>query len=430
MADTSPLAGLLDRAGKVFLLAWRLGRTFQQERGTEDGVRQIDPEGWDRHEPAFNEFCAAVLDLRDTMQNPPEGFAPVAQSLLKAAGVAKQIRDAMRMADGRAWASFLDFFPELNSVAASGREAIKEVTKARRLHDPFAFVDQPAKGKNTGIDTTPTLPKPPSGLIESAARAIPNILANVQPKHGAIELVASHLAKRLQDDKHTLAAAEWAIHQAVQAGRLRAGLIEDTLPSFERQVGRRGMFGMPDTRRGEWAGGERVTIVIPKGKPAPFNKFKVTATESLWEWWRSLNTVPEDETSTGDYASKNLHEAESVVTPTKSAATSAKRSTERGEGQAKLIAALTKHHKYADGSCLNLEPIGNNELARLAKVGKRTASAFFKKEFQGHVKYKAVCSDAGQLLVTALKLLNGEFAAHILYGNKPPEKAVREDDDE
>jgi hypothetical protein len=104
-----------------------------------------------------------------------------------------------------------------------------------------------------------------------------------------------------------------------------------------------------------------------------------------------------------------------------------KRSTERGEGRAKLIAALTKHHKYADGGCLNLEPIGNNELARLAKVAKRTASAFFSKEFRGHAKYKSLCTDAGQL-VAALKLLNGEYAPHILCGSKPPERPGSEDD--
>ena len=96
-----------------------------------------------------------------------------------------------------------------------------------------------------------------------------------------------------------------------------------------------------------------------------------------------------------------------------------KRSTERGEGRAKLISALTKHHKYADGGCLNLEPIGNNALARLAKVSESTASAFFNKEFDGHTKYRAVCRDATRL-VPALKLLNQEFPAHILFGRAPP----------
>lgn len=104
-----------------------------------------------------------------------------------------------------------------------------------------------------------------------------------------------------------------------------------------------------------------------------------------------------------------------------------KRSTERGEGQAKLIAALTKHHKYADGGCLNTEPIGNNELARLAGVDQATASAFFKKQFKGHRKYKAACADAAGL-AAALKLLNGEFAPHLLYGGKPADEDERDEE--
>src|SRR5262249_52297576 len=38
-----------------------------------------------------------------------------------------------------------------------------------------------------------------------------------------------------------------------------------------------------------WVGGERGTIAIPNGKPAPFDSFKVVATELLWTWWRSLH---------------------------------------------------------------------------------------------------------------------------------------------
>jgi hypothetical protein len=104
--------------------------------------------------------------------------------------------------------------------------------------------------------------------------------------------------------------------------------------------------------------------------------------------------------------------------------TKRKRSTERGEGQAKLISALTKHHQYAHGGCLNLVPIGNNELARLADVDKSTASAFFNKEFNagekgGYAKYRRSCGDP-TMLVGAIKLLNQEFSPHHLFGSKPP----------
>jgi hypothetical protein len=104
-----------------------------------------------------------------------------------------------------------------------------------------------------------------------------------------------------------------------------------------------------------------------------------------------------------------------------------KRSTERDEGRAKLIAALTKHHQYSDGGCLNLEPIGNNELAGVACVSNSTASRFFEKKFEGHTKYKALCRDAGRLAV-ALKLLNGEFSPHNLYGRRPADEDDRDDE--
>jgi hypothetical protein len=104
-----------------------------------------------------------------------------------------------------------------------------------------------------------------------------------------------------------------------------------------------------------------------------------------------------------------------------------KRSTEPGEAQTKLVAALLKHHRYAEGGCLNPEPIGNNALARMAGVDRSTASDFFKNKFLGHEKYRALCLDTGKL-VAALKILNGDFAPHILYGTKPPGEGQRDED--
>jgi len=107
----------------------------------------------------------------------------------------------------------------------------------------------------------------------------------------------------------------------------------------------------------------------------------------------------------------------------------AKRSTEPGEGRAKLISALTKHHKYADGSCLNLESVGNNELGRLADVSKASASDFFTLEFGGHTKYKnGYCTDASRL-AAVLKQLNGEYSADMLFGGTPPSEKEPDDED-
>jgi hypothetical protein len=126
------------------------------------------------------------------------------------------------------------------------------------------------------------------------------------------------------------------------------------------------------------------------------------------------------------------HEDNQQATKSKTAEwakTKTKRSTEKGEGRAKLIPALTKHHKYADGSLLNSEPIGNNELARLARVEESTASDFFKREFGGHAEYKALCRRDIKGLISALKLLNGEFTPEILCRGKLPGEGDRDEDD-
>lgn len=106
---------------------------------------------------------------------------------------------------------------------------------------------------------------------------------------------------------------------------------------------------------------------------------------------------------------------------------SQKRSTRRGDGKSKLIAALTNHHRYMDGSTLNQEPIGNNELAKAAEVSSSTASAFFNNEFGSHAKYKALCRDQGRLLA-ALRLLNNEFAPRELSGRRPSKEDNRDDE--
>jgi hypothetical protein len=109
-----------------------------------------------------------------------------------------------------------------------------------------------------------------------------------------------------------------------------------------------------------------------------------------------------------------------------------KKSTVRGEGQIKIVSALTKHHQYADGGCLNMTPIGNNELARLAEVSESTVSDFFNRQFNGGkkgglAKYRAICGDAAKL-VAALKLLNQEFSPHHLFGTKPPGEDEHDDE--
>jgi len=106
-----------------------------------------------------------------------------------------------------------------------------------------------------------------------------------------------------------------------------------------------------------------------------------------------------------------------------------KRSTVPGEARTKLISALTKHHKYSTGSCLNWDSVGNNELARLAEVEKSTASAFFLEQFGGYSKYKIFCKNKAKIL-GSLAQLNGELTPGILFTRLPDEHADAESDDD
>lgn len=92
------------------------------------------------------------------------------------------------------------------------------------------------------------------------------------------------------------------------------------------------------------------------------------------------------------------------------------RSTSSGEARAKIIAALTQHHGYDNGSCTNLEPVGVNKLAQEIGVSKSTVSTFFKEQFDGHNKYKVACRIAGTL-GNSLKMLNGELKPSVLFSS-------------
>ena len=251
------------------------------------------------------------------------------------------------------------------------------------------------------IDTTPVnLSLPPESLVAAAARAVPEILANVDPaqNHGEVSIVASALIEAMVRQGHTRHAACWAVHRLVVSGKLLAKPAYTRIPIklSLRQAARRGLG--PHLVEG-WSRRE-----VPEGRPAPPDCFRVVATDALWAWWRGAQAG----------------NAEPV-------AVKPKRSSECGEGRIKLIAALTKHHKYADGSCLHLVPIGNNALARMAGVSQSTASAFLADEFGGYRAYQSLCTDPKKL-VCSLKLLNQEYSPYHLFGARPPGEDDRDDE--
>jgi hypothetical protein len=112
---------------------------------------------------------------------------------------------------------------------------------------------------------------------------------------------------------------------------------------------------------------------------------------------------------------------------TRNSSKKSKKITKKGGAPTKLIAALTLHHKYADGGCLILEPIGSNKLAKLAGVAKSTASKFFMDQFEGHDRYRVICREV-TTLIASLKMLNNEFSPSDLCRRRPGNEDDREDE--
>jgi hypothetical protein len=104
-----------------------------------------------------------------------------------------------------------------------------------------------------------------------------------------------------------------------------------------------------------------------------------------------------------------------------------KASTESGEARTKIIAALTQHHRYANGSCLNLDPVNVRALSRACGAAKSSVSRFFEKQFGGHAKYRNVyCADLHRM-VAALKKLNGEYTVDDLFGGTLPGEGANDE---
>lgn len=138
MTNGHPLADLLKRSRPVFSYAGELGRLFCDE--LQSGRRGIRYSDHQRHVTTYRYFSKAVLELCETIQHPPDGFKEVAAQLRIAANLARDIRDSMR--HSRQAPRYLEFGPDLNTVARDGWQAVNESTKAIRLDDDFAFLDE------------------------------------------------------------------------------------------------------------------------------------------------------------------------------------------------------------------------------------------------------------------------------------------------
>lgn len=397
MVEPASLRAILDRAAHVFSLASELGQDFQALHNIPGRGIGSRTNHRDRHRLKFEPFRIALAELMPVTEHPPKELSHLVDVLFDAAEVAEKVEITLRQ-NTIGMGYYLEYFSELISVGRLGQQAVNDVREMLRAVDPFSHLGQ-WKPTEVHIDSTPSLPCPPNDQILLAMRDIPPLMAKVNPtQSNTIELIAETLARLLENQNHSRPAAYWAIHQAIQTGYLRAGYILFELP---------GALVHGDDRSA-WRGGGQATTHISSGKPASFDRFKVIATELLWDWWRSFTAMEDSiHTTVMHLQDKTTHPSD-PKDETYRSGKQKKKSTQKGEAKAKLLAGLLKYHNYSDGSCLVLEPVGNNELAKIAKVSTASASRFFEVTFGGYKQYAKRCQDI-QLLVTHLRILSGDL---------------------
>lgn len=200
MADTSRLAGLLDRAGHVFLLARQLADSFYQSLKPDASL--FDALEWEAFAPKFEEIWAKLIEIKDDAQNPPDGFADVAFELRETARIARQIWSNVIQADNLeferlkenldsnsesatpASRSFpLDYerIEICGGLSATAAQGLLTISKAWKAIDPFLFNVRPAASKELDIDPKPAVPTAAADATESPLREEADSAVNGRP---------------------------------------------------------------------------------------------------------------------------------------------------------------------------------------------------------------------------------------------------------
>jgi len=155
MADSSRLAGFLNRAEVVSELALKLGTAFAKECRRRNHGRGFVPVNWDRYGSTFDQYCQAILEMGSEIQSPPQGAGTVADWLKKAGDEARIIRNAFKGRDSNANRNFGVYMRcfDLNRIAEQLHCEVEAARKSYPAPDPFAFLDAPPATQSAGTDS-------------------------------------------------------------------------------------------------------------------------------------------------------------------------------------------------------------------------------------------------------------------------------------
>lgn len=399
MANLSPPEDLAERAGRVFALAGELGGglppTTGVNRTTPGGVH---PES--DFAAVFWEYWDAFRGLRGVIEKPPKGFRPIAGCLREAVRVAREIRPMIEDWDGER-PEFRKSLAELQRVARAGETALKSLPSTPRE----------TEGKKPDFTLLDRYPADPAGhlkFLEFVRQEI-RYAADAQ-RHQLLKGYDNSTIARMLDG------IQWA--EALRRLLALPDLPETVRTECERVLRREltpatieridGLIGpLVESLREAWElarfdeGGDR--------RKTPGNR-------ALWKFANRPGPVGNEP-------------APSVRSRTKTSARQLAKMPKRGmtNGDLKLLGVLLKHHNY-DNDGFNAEPIGNNDLARRAAVANRTASAFFKKHFGSHKRYKIFCVDPQRIQV-CLRQMDGGISPKDLFTDRRMSGKMDSDND-
>lgn len=466
MAESSVLAIALDRAYSVFCSLNNFGD------GVEHGIVR---EG--NCELLFDDLGEKLSELQDAIQEPPDGFAEVAAKLKGLDAIIQVPRDGEQRSSRSQFEDCALASADVESGFLAIREAMMRCPESLAAHPDrfFTSLDRyPAttcgnlgfledvldevryaiEAKQQRLEreySKETLNKMVDGVKWSEARLRITLLGQLPQK--IVKPVADILRRELtvgtiEQIDELLGPAVGGLRNAYERvhhdwdANADHGTKEDVEASSDDSADQ--SRGKADNHRSQTVSSQKETrqdrlVVSDEGTVADLDvailasgddperipewgeirhflrqRFGEDRSDAdLWERFTDWLTAAH-RLSPEDYLPLPLNHIRNLLTAEKKS----KRSTVKNEARDKLVSALTDHHKYANGGCLNLEPIGNNELARKADVSQGSASQFFKKQFGGHPKYKRLCQDPKKL-VAALKLLNQEYSPMLLYGADP-----------
>lgn len=352
-------ANLAGRLGEFFTSCADLGHAFNR-----DAHKPVDPSAWTKYHEA--NLARILHELRTFeglgIESVLTTCASIKAAFNSASRTLREIECETRTYEGQTSAAYLRYFRELNQLAYQGLRGVHEARRQLPLDEGGSHSDEPIMKIEA-----------PTAILKSEIEVTNQFRGKVNS--GAVTVAGIEFAPR-------------TLRYVTPASRLNIAT------RFYEGVHRFEALSEPDDC----------------AQTCDFSKLPNHLEDSS-----AL-------TSRGNSAVGTSHKSVVALPESSQSRNKVKRSTVRGEAKDKLIAALTAHHDYFGGNCLNYEPIGSNQLAGAARVSKSTASRFLREWFGGFKEYRIMCREKTKLNA-ALRLVNNEFRPKELNTPRPNEIA-------